>query len=625
MSKIKTKRIATFFSILICALGAFLIGNKKNVQAIDVAIQEGQDAYITAARPEENFNETANLTGFFGSRNYLPACSLIQFDLSEIPAGADIETARLRLFSAGVRKETGEMIDDTFEIGFWQITEEWDETEVTWENKPSYTIEMITKTSVRGESAGYQPWDITDLVKKWVEQPDEYPNHGIMSIARSYREFEYFFSFWSIDPASPDDSPVLNISYAPDATLPEISDIQAVDLSENEATIVWQTNEEATSWVAYGKDGEYTDGLGDNDNFVTNHEVTLSNLTPDTEYIYRVGSVDQAQNLALSEDDLSFKTSEPEPEPEVDDDEPPPAEVEETPTPSPSKEQEEEIKPPAEEKEEEKKPLVSLKIEKQKPAEETQEKETTEENQGVSIDASEEEKQEAIAQMITAHSERAAEEQEAAKAIPKFKTKKQTNLSQVISRWSLIALSALLALLLAVIKLSKRRIKSKMLIIVWLVLSLILLNLYLAYILEKGNIKLRKEEEIYIPPVPEGREQQLTLLEETIIDASYSDIYDFLEYFLSEEIEIEENNQQVKTISKQEAIQKAALWFESTDKFWQFDQENREIQKIKTQNPEKWEAGFIGLTEDFHLIAFYTEEDKIEKIIYLENYQDILK
>ena len=88
-------------------------------------------------------------------------------------------------------------------------------------------------------------------------------------------------------------------SYANDNVPPVISSVSATADADGHATITWETDQEASSRVDYGR----TAALGSNVSSsaqVTDHSVELSGLSPDTTYMFRVTSVDAAGNTATS-------------------------------------------------------------------------------------------------------------------------------------------------------------------------------------------------------------------------------------------------------------------------------------------------------------------------------------
>ncbi len=94
-----------------------------------------------------------------------------------------------------------------------------------------------------------------------------------------------------------------------DSTAPVLS---AVGVSgtpgSTSATIIWTSNEPATSLVQYGETSSYGSASLLNSTPVTSHSVSLTGLTPDTTYNYRVISADPSGNIVFSAN-LSFPTA----------------------------------------------------------------------------------------------------------------------------------------------------------------------------------------------------------------------------------------------------------------------------------------------------------------------------
>jgi len=91
-----------------------------------------------------------------------------------------------------------------------------------------------------------------------------------------------------------------------DLTPPVLSGAAATDVTDNNATIAWTTDEPADSRVEYGLDAMYGAQVSDAA-LVTGHALALTNLAPETTYHYRVLSRDAAGNEAVGED-LTFAT-----------------------------------------------------------------------------------------------------------------------------------------------------------------------------------------------------------------------------------------------------------------------------------------------------------------------------
>jgi hypothetical protein len=86
-----------------------------------------------------------------------------------------------------------------------------------------------------------------------------------------------------------------------------LSSIATSSVYSGQATVIWTTNNPATSSVKYGLTSAYGSVSTDN-NFATSHSITLTNLTPNTTYHFQVGSTDISDITATSSD-LTFTTA----------------------------------------------------------------------------------------------------------------------------------------------------------------------------------------------------------------------------------------------------------------------------------------------------------------------------
>ncbi len=88
--------------------------------------------------------------------------------------------------------------------------------------------------------------------------------------------------------------PNMSFETADDGPL-DITDVAAIDITPNSATIIWNTNKYADSRVDYGENGNYTNTVTDTET-VLGHTMELTNLEACTEYLYRVVSSDLCGN-----------------------------------------------------------------------------------------------------------------------------------------------------------------------------------------------------------------------------------------------------------------------------------------------------------------------------------------
>jgi hypothetical protein len=93
----------------------------------------------------------------------------------------------------------------------------------------------------------------------------------------------------------------------PDSTPPTISAVSAGAIASTSAQISWTTSEQSSSQVEYGPTTSYGSTTPLDSALVAGHTQTLSGLSPDTLYHYRVISRDAAGNQSVS-GDYSFRT-----------------------------------------------------------------------------------------------------------------------------------------------------------------------------------------------------------------------------------------------------------------------------------------------------------------------------
>ncbi|MFH2137589.1 MAG: putative Ig domain-containing protein, partial [Candidatus Omnitrophota bacterium] len=94
---------------------------------------------------------------------------------------------------------------------------------------------------------------------------------------------------------------------APDLTAPAISLVDSSGITDAAAVITWTTNEVSTSQVEYGITSGYGSQTTLDTALVTSHSVTLSGLSTNTAYHFRVKSKDSSNNEGIS-NDYTFTT-----------------------------------------------------------------------------------------------------------------------------------------------------------------------------------------------------------------------------------------------------------------------------------------------------------------------------
>ena len=100
----------------------------------------------------------------------------------------------------------------------------------------------------------------------------------------------------------------VTVNMPADTAPPVISSVTAVEITQAAARVTWTTNEAADTQVEYGTTAAYGKTTSLSTSRVKTHWQSLSGLTPNTQYHYRVKSKDASGNLAVS-GDFAFTTT----------------------------------------------------------------------------------------------------------------------------------------------------------------------------------------------------------------------------------------------------------------------------------------------------------------------------
>lgn len=152
---------------------------------LQVTLNPEIDTVVFYHEPDQSFEQDETFTVI--SDVMFVTSTLLKFDLSDIPSGATIETAELKLW------HTDEFAPPDMEICAYQVTSAWDET-VVFNNRPTRDAECITATVIEeDQNAGVFYWyGLSELVQGWLDGDNfglalEMPNPG--TVATGIAEF----------------------------------------------------------------------------------------------------------------------------------------------------------------------------------------------------------------------------------------------------------------------------------------------------------------------------------------------------------------------------------------------------------------------------------------------------
>lgn len=173
------------------------------------------DATVFSNISDSNYG-TANILrigydnpGCSNSINGGIARSLIQFDLSSVPASSAIVSAKLYLYKGNYCVYSGH--EQPRNIVIHRLGSPWTETSVTWNSQPAiFEVQGGGAIDVTGQQ--YYQFDITALVQGWVN--GSLPNYGLVLVGPETTGDNFVsFDFGAFESGS-DYEPYLEMTYA---------------------------------------------------------------------------------------------------------------------------------------------------------------------------------------------------------------------------------------------------------------------------------------------------------------------------------------------------------------------------------------------------------------------------
>ncbi|WP_417317661.1 DNRLRE domain-containing protein [Emcibacter sp.] len=160
---------------LLFSIFLFIVGFSFPASASVIILQpnsvDGKDANISngdAANLNLGDNDSVVINWGYDTRSI----GLIEFDLSAIPEGANINSATLEMYH-GANSCYG------CEYELYRVTSAWSEQSVTFNTAPSYDPLVEATLLIEDTMFGgiYRSWDITSLVTGW--HSNSYDNYGM--------------------------------------------------------------------------------------------------------------------------------------------------------------------------------------------------------------------------------------------------------------------------------------------------------------------------------------------------------------------------------------------------------------------------------------------------------------
>lgn len=265
----------------------------KPALAIRIDLLPTGDATVTQEHPTTNYGRE-DLT--ISAREKLKH-TLIKFNAANgVPDGATINRAYLKLLTYATYCEDGSAMP----LKVRRITSPWEEMTVTYQSSPDFSLsDSVTVNLATEAPSGYRTWDVTNIVKRWVEEgkPDygfqAYYYNGSINCTTDIINRE---DGWGIAQLSIDYMPQIRNG---DYVAPIISQVTVEHLSTVAVDVHWTTNEPATGQAKFGIGGNYDRSSSLDSTLRTSHISRIEGLTQGTTYNYRIIAVDAAGNQRI--------------------------------------------------------------------------------------------------------------------------------------------------------------------------------------------------------------------------------------------------------------------------------------------------------------------------------------
>ncbi|HLP51723.1 MAG TPA: DNRLRE domain-containing protein [Chitinophagales bacterium] len=140
----------------------------------------GKDALINSATPNTGYSthEEVSSYNWTNQGNWTSGRSLLEFDLSQLPAGAIITNARLSLWCNTTTQSTMQLHAGTNTSYLRRVTSAWIESGVNWSNQPSTTAQSeVTLATSTSSTQDYLNIDVTALYQDILSSGN---NYGLM-------------------------------------------------------------------------------------------------------------------------------------------------------------------------------------------------------------------------------------------------------------------------------------------------------------------------------------------------------------------------------------------------------------------------------------------------------------
>ena len=182
---------------------------------IQPSSSSNQDAYVYQFDPNVNYGDEASLYVGVGGSTTTTFRTFIEFPTTSIPTGVGVSTAYLSLYCNSV------LTTNAYAIGAYQVTTDWSDTSVTWNNQPSASTTLLSASTV-STSAGWYNWQALEgTVLRWAQGDTD--NYGLRLSGDETTALNSRKQFISADSTFSTNKPQLVLSYTNSPSVTAVS------------------------------------------------------------------------------------------------------------------------------------------------------------------------------------------------------------------------------------------------------------------------------------------------------------------------------------------------------------------------------------------------------------------
>ena len=178
----------------------------KEIPRVAKTLYPVKDSFVRSDVPRINYGDSSSMQlGYertpYSSGELAEYKSIIQFDFIDVPDGAMIEKATMKLYPT--------YTSNSFSIHIQDNLTNWEEATVAWVNKPS--VGNLSINHDINENDACIQVDVLEMVKRWVERENRVKNNGLT--ISSLKQEENFLTMFAREYEDKKLRPQLDIVY----------------------------------------------------------------------------------------------------------------------------------------------------------------------------------------------------------------------------------------------------------------------------------------------------------------------------------------------------------------------------------------------------------------------------